>query len=407
MLVLAFSDYDSFFVNDNLYQIIPSDNPSVLTLRRQNGEFFSIENGSQSEIFPDCNVTFEKLAWSSGGLKLKFDAPKSIGIERLSSKKFDDHRDEIATPNISERTIDQILEEEFLVNPDFAGMFIAKCFSGSVKAFEQLVATHRSARQVQSGGDESDLILIFENAGLSFALLIENKINASKQILQPERYIERGISGMFGELWDVFETCLIAPGQYLAAKRGQDYYHNYVSHEEISEMLENTLPDRKRREFRKRQFELAIQKKKAFERAPDIPEAVNFVEKIGRFSKEKLPQLEFDTGHANNKVLWFYYSRKEYPDGLVIILKKDVVTAEFKMAKCGKLIEGREQFFKDNGYDFLMAKSGKSCTIRKSVDPINCLRAFEQQRENLENCMNHIADMDQFLRTNVINLKSE
>lgn len=398
MLVLTFQIYDGFFVSDIFYQILPTPNLSnSIKIRSKNEEILLLQYEETVTLQEGCTVKLCTTINDAQSFKLAFNAPKSISIIRSTLSSSDDFQDELVIPNVTERTIDQLLEEEFLVNDNFANLFLNKCFANGIEKGFEVRATYRSARQKYSGGDESDIIVLGEHNKKTLALLIENKITADKQDRQPQRYIERGINGIKGELWDNFETCLIAPKSYLEAKRENDYYHNYISYEEIIDILDASIDERKRKSFKINQFKTALAKKEKFVRASNIPEAVDFVSHLKDLSDKELPEFTFFTGPPNNKVLWFYYSKDTYPNGVTTILKKEAVTMEFKMPQCSYLITGNETIIKESEYELLIAKSGKSCTIRKTIDPINALEPFDSQINNLESGVQYIKQMDDFL----------
>ncbi len=404
MLVLSFQTYDNFFIDGLFYQVLPNKSQGGYSIRSQKGEIHSLKKDVFVEIIENCKVKLNETLGTTSNIKICFDTPRNIEVVSDGALVNDGFQDSIVTPNVTERTIDQILEEEFLINADFTQLFVSKCFSGFLNKAGVVRDTYRSAQQKYSGGDESDIIILIEQNNKTYALMIENKINANTQDRQPQRYIERGINGIRGELWDFFETCLIAPASYLKSREDTDYYHNYISYEEIISFLEKTIHDERRLKFRKGQFEIAISKKEKFVRAPDIPEAVKFVKDIKKLSYKRIPEFNFElenNGAANNKVLWFYFSKNDYPDGVTIIVKKEAVVTEFKLPKCNALIKDKEEMFKDNGFDFLMTKSEKSCTIRKVVEPINCLLPLDSQKKNLDQCMDYVREMDTFLQEKI------
>ena len=134
---------------------------------------------------------------------------------------------DIYLESVRERDIDLLLIEELHVEPTFKQFIFASllprqdaaCFVGAWHS----VSTHHG---------ESDLIAIFINeVGKRIALLIENKINASAQFRQSERYIERGKEGVANDMWDEFVTCLFAPQSYLNSDNQN--YQTTLSYEEV------------------------------------------------------------------------------------------------------------------------------------------------------------------------------
>lgn len=153
----------------------------------------------------------------------------------------DDARDEIELerlggPNVQEVHVDFLLEEEFRVGPNFLRSFIeaaAESFtktaenSGLKSRLEFIEAAVKNGTQFQvesvrrSVSDqhgEADLIVVYNHLNAPprrVAILIEDKIGAIFQPLQPERYRERGIFGENALGWNNHWTCLVAPKKYI------------------------------------------------------------------------------------------------------------------------------------------------------------------------------------------------
>ena len=401
MKYLTFQYFDSFFIDNKFFQILQIAKSQDCILRSQNGTIYSLNTTTPVEIYKNCNAQIKNPIGNSNSFAICFDVPENIKISKSNALESDEFQDNIVTPNASERIIDQLLEEEFLINSEFLLSFASQCFFGIFNKTTIARASYRSAQQIRTGGDESDLIVLIEHENKTYALLIENKITASPQKHQDQRYIERGINGIKGQLWYSFTTILIAPEKYLQARRHEDYYHHYISYEKIISILENTISDKPRLKFRVDKFNDAISKKDKHIPAPDIVEVVAFVENIKKLSNEFVPHLSLKTGRTNAKVMWFYFSEKNYPNGVKIIIKMEAVVVEFQLPKCKKFIKGKEAIFEQNGFDFLIANSGKSCTIRKKIDPINCLLPLESQKENIKKSLNFVNEMDRFLRQKI------
>jgi hypothetical protein len=62
---------------------------------------------------------------------------------------------------------------------------------------------------------ESDLVMLITSGGGTFALLIENKIDAPAMPAQGERYSKRGNIEIQKGKWHWFSTCMVAPKLYL------------------------------------------------------------------------------------------------------------------------------------------------------------------------------------------------
>ena len=119
--------------------------------------------------------------------------------------------------SIQEFWIDFLLEEEFRVDPNFARLFLAEAYP------ENKILDVRVREVIHSMTDkfgEADLVVLFERTqegceGAQIALLIEDKITASFQPLQADRYRRRGEDGKKTGLWREYRTVLVAPEKYL------------------------------------------------------------------------------------------------------------------------------------------------------------------------------------------------
>lgn len=173
-------------------------------------------------------------------------------IDEVESEKFEGLPGGDDGPNVKERHIDYLLQEELKVNSVFLRSFImaaAQSYADtaaqreeprSLPAFEEprsLPAFIETARH--SGGQiqhvsvkhsvsdnygEADLIVVYrlESTTENIAILIEDKIHAPFQDGQALRYKKRGEDGEknFGK-WDHHWTCLVAPDCYI--KRGHGF----------------------------------------------------------------------------------------------------------------------------------------------------------------------------------------
>src|SRR5690606_24603852 len=134
MLVLTFQIYDSFFINDIFYQIIPGAEENSCTLRAQNNNSFLLKNDDKKiDIYPNCKAKLCSPIQPNAHFKIAFDAPREISIIRSSIAADEEFQDELVVSNTTERTIDQLLEEEFYINPEFSNLFVQHCLSSRLE----------------------------------------------------------------------------------------------------------------------------------------------------------------------------------------------------------------------------------------------------------------------------------
>lgn len=145
---------------------------------------------------------------------------------------------------ITERDMDLLFLEEFASSNDFARIFLSKI---GVNDFEIIRVEHsvheageginvREAGSETSRG-ESDMSVIYKTAGITCALLIEDKVNACAQPNQRARYNNRGNLYIANHQCAAFDVFMIAPAEYLGSPAAADY-ENTVSYEEVLNYFE-------------------------------------------------------------------------------------------------------------------------------------------------------------------------
>lgn len=134
---------------------------------------------------------------------------------------------------VQEHHIDFLLEEEFVCNPSFLTWFLENVQWHPHAAWNgpdthKFMKPHdewdcKAVRSVTTGDGETDVLVIYRSASTPgrTAILIENKIRASFQPGQPERYRKRGDEGKENGDWNLYWTCLIAPERY--PQRDKDF----------------------------------------------------------------------------------------------------------------------------------------------------------------------------------------
>lgn len=112
-------------------------------------------------------------------------------------------------------------------------------------------------QSVYTKNGESDVEVGFETPHGHHAVLIENKIDASMQDRQVERYHERG-DAYLEDGWDAFTVCLVAPEAY-ATREERREFDEIVTYERIEEELSSIEHDGS--EFFSELFERSLEKR--------------------------------------------------------------------------------------------------------------------------------------------------
>ena len=97
------------------------ENTTGCSLRSQDGNVYSLPSNTPVGISENCTVKLVGSIDGSTDFKLCFDTPEDVDTTITTPLGDDEFHDSIVTPNSTERTIDQLLEEEFLINPEFLG----------------------------------------------------------------------------------------------------------------------------------------------------------------------------------------------------------------------------------------------------------------------------------------------
>lgn len=179
-----------------------------------------------------------------------------------NTASFEARNEELLGPDVKERHIDFLLQEEFNVNSMFLSRFVQAAARGFAETAAQndnshnlpafidtalqpgaefeLVRVRHSVSDVQG---EADLILLYRPAKSNerVAILIEDKIRAPFQDRQATRYKERGELGMKAGKWNNYWTCLVAPECYVQRGHGFD---SAVKLEEVKSWFSSNDPGR-------------------------------------------------------------------------------------------------------------------------------------------------------------------
>jgi hypothetical protein len=141
-------------------------------------------------------------------------------------------------PRIYERDIDVLLQEELIFNPSLCGFLAQK-----LNILEPMSIDRCDLSVVDATG-ETDLLVFFSSGGLDGRLLIENKIDAAFQPMQPERYRDRALS-LAVNFDGPVKTILIAPASYTkAAIVKAAVFDATVTYEDIADRIESMGTDR-------------------------------------------------------------------------------------------------------------------------------------------------------------------
>jgi hypothetical protein len=134
---------------------------------------------------------------------------------------------------ILERDVDLVLLQLIKTSPEFRDWFVDQ-LEEEIEIQQYLGARHSVERE--SGESDVEMGIETQN-GESHIILIENKIDASLQERQAERYFERGESYVRNEGWDNYSVVLVAPANYVG-DGVRLKFGNTVLYEELVNQIE-------------------------------------------------------------------------------------------------------------------------------------------------------------------------
>lgn len=124
-----------------------------------------------------------------------------------------------ALGRVYERDVDLLLLEEALLDDGFSDFLIQQL--ALPIGFQITTAWH----SISTYDGESDLIILGSTGATRTALFIENKVDASQQPLQPERYRTRARADQARGHFEEFITIIAAPQSYIDQIPAQSYDH--------------------------------------------------------------------------------------------------------------------------------------------------------------------------------------
>jgi hypothetical protein len=153
---------------------------------------------------------------------------RAVGDSTMSNTEEDTLGQMAAVYVVQERDIDLLLLEELHSSPHFVN-WVGQRVGLQSPAFDG------AWYSVSNADGESDLLLRVLVGPERVGVLIEDKVAASEQTDQDERYHTRGGQGVKDKWFDRYVTCICAPRAYLDSLSPESKYGHRISYEEIAD----------------------------------------------------------------------------------------------------------------------------------------------------------------------------
>jgi hypothetical protein len=284
----------------------------------------------------------------------------------------------------SPRLLDRVRERDLdvLMGALFASealrAFILKSAIGWTKNHSLL----RTRVSETADAGETDILLVVDLEGSNrLAVMIEDKIDAPLQPEQANRYRQRGEQGIRDGGWGRFTTCLCAPESYLAEERSKEEWCSYISLESVSEWA-------KRSNDRHDAFLAAICEEAVAKRESLVsdksPEATEFWKSYRLLARQLLPEVDItrlgpSVGLASP---WPRFGVAALPANMLLEHKPQQKCVDLTFAR-STLEALRQRLPATLPLDVKSAKAGQSAALRIAVPPVDHLRPFNEQEDNL------------------------
>ena len=272
---------------------------------------------------------------------------------------------------IQERDIDLIILEEFSTDLSFCKWFVSEIGLPEVNSRD---GAWRSITDFGLG--ETDIMFSYISKNKKIYVLIENKLDASFQDEQYNRYRKRADIYLNQKKCDEVYVVLIAPEAYC---ENQNDFENYISYESIAKRFESAATERG--DFRSTLLYIAIEKlRRGYQPVNSLP-VQEFWHSYWNYKEENFPDFFMKKpGIVPHQSDWpmLYDERLK---GIVFYHKlkqgnADATFEGFPVDLISKVIELLPDWAK-------VQKHGKSFSIRVFSGRIDRTKDFKSQLENV------------------------
>jgi len=283
---------------------------------------------------------------------------------------------------VSERDIDLLLLEEFIASNAFAQWFIETATNDAFEV-ETCLLAHQSVTQANG---ESDLEVTLQLRDQSrVLLLIEDKINASLQPEQAERYLARAQQYREEGRAHRAISILVAPSAYFGDETALKGFDHRLTYEQLRDWFETAPYLGERRRYKASLLTAAIDKATLGWSLDVDAAATAFWHRYWAFVSEHAPEMNMKRPDGVPSGSTFLeHSPRGLPRGVHLIHKmRGHVDLELR-GLGGHLGLVRQQLGDLIADDMRVEAAGKSAAIRLDVPRIAYGCDFETERDALD-----------------------
>jgi hypothetical protein len=221
-----------------------------------------------------------------------------------------DQTQKVILPRLYERDIDVLMQEELIFN-----QAVCDVFSRALGLQSHFYVTQCALSVVDQTG-ETDLLVRFTDEGDNRGvILIENKIDASFQPTQPERY--RARANETATNGEAAYCVLIAPRRYSIGKADSiSHFDAYVSHEEIAEAVGVSQTDRAK--HRASLLLRAVDQARSSYMIIPAPQVTGVWRRVFEIADKEFPLLRMKPPTAKGADSWWLVFKGDLPPNITI-----------------------------------------------------------------------------------------
>ena len=290
--------------------------------------------------------------------------------------------------SILERDVDLILLEELITDNSFCEWFVNEL---NLPKFLSVNGAWRSISDFGLG--ETDILFSYNSEDSKIFVLIENKLDASFQEAQYERYTKRANEYLIKNECDKTYTVLVAPNLYC---ENQNDFENYISYETIASRFESI--GSKRNLFKSELLKIASEKLRRGYQPVNSETVQKFWHSYWHFKEKHHPSFTMKKpGIVPHNSDWpMLYDDELQGVTFYHKLGQGNTDANFRGFSNELYFKIKEKL--PNG--MLLEKHNKSFSIRIKSSKIDRTKEFEDQIENIQQGLFNLEQIRNWIKEN-------
>ena len=290
--------------------------------------------------------------------------------------------------SILERDVDLILLEELITDNSFCEWFVNEL---NLPRFLSVNGAWRSITDFGLG--ETDILFSYNSEDSKIFVLIENKLDASFQEAQYERYTKRANEYLIKNECDKTYTVLVAPNLYC---ENQNDFENYISYETIASRFE--LIGTKRNLFKSELLKIASEKLRRGYQPVNSETVQKFWHLYWHFKEKNHPSFTMKKPSIvpHNSDWPMLYDDELQGITFYHKLGQGNTDANFRGFSNELYFKIKEKL--PNG--MLLEKHNKSFSIRIKSTKIDRTKEFEDQIEDIKNGLFNLEQIRNWIKEN-------